>query len=37
MSSASPDGCKIVNVIDPWHSEKRQIRLEAVNFCSKRR
>jgi hypothetical protein len=37
MSSASPDGCKVVNVIDPWHTEKRQLRLEAVDFCSKRR
>ena len=36
MSSPSPDGCKVVSVIDPWDGKKREIRLEAVDFCSKR-
>ena len=37
MSAASPNGCKVVAVVDPWNKENRSIRLEAIDFCSKGR
>jgi hypothetical protein len=33
-SQASPDGCRIVIVVDPWDGENRRFRLEAIDLCA---
>jgi hypothetical protein len=33
MSAASPNGCRVVVVTDPWDQENRRFRLEIVDFC----
>jgi hypothetical protein len=35
MSHVSPDGCRIVVVVDPWDKEHRRLRFEAIDFCNK--
>jgi hypothetical protein len=34
VSVASPNGCKVAAVIDPWDGEDRKIRLLVVDFCN---
>jgi hypothetical protein len=35
VSQVSPDGCRIVVVVDPWDKEDRHLRFEAMDFCQK--
>ena len=34
-SAASPDGCRVAVVTDPWDQENRRFRLEVVDFCAR--
>jgi hypothetical protein len=34
MSAASPDGCRVAVVTDPWDQENRRFRFEVVDFCT---
>jgi hypothetical protein len=36
MSAASPDGCRVAVVTDPWDQENRRFRFEVVDFCNTR-
>lgn len=33
MSAASPNGCRVAVVTDPWDQENRRFRLEVIDFC----
>jgi hypothetical protein len=34
MSAASPNGCRIAVVTDPWDQENRRFRFDVVDFCT---